>query len=214
MFIYVCVKGDIEHNILSFACVGGCFLISLLLVKFKSPKSLITTGLLLNVVADFFLLFRLDIGKLEEHRIVIGLSLFCAVQFCFLLYTLVLNRSIATRVINLAIRVGLCLIAYFILPTYYVLGTYEMIAIMYYINMFATALVLLTHIKKEYVLFVGMVVLLISHLVVGFMNGGILILGMTGPFVEFLVKYNLAFYTYIPALLLIALSPVLLKKKS
>ena len=213
-FVYVCIKGDIQNNILSFACVCGCFVISLLLIKFKSAQFFIMLALAINVVADFFLLASFNIGNLEQNRIIIGLSLFCCVQFCFLIYTLSLNHSIASKVINLAFRVALCLIVYFIVPAYFVIGTVELIALMYFVNLFVSALFLLIHFKTEYFLFLGLLVLLISHLLIGLINGGIVIFGLTGSFVEFILKYNLAFYTYIPSLLLISFSSFFKKKKN
>lgn len=208
MYFYVIFKGDVEGHYLTFACIGASFLLSLIFISLKSKKWLITLALALNVAADYFLVLKLD-----ERNKLIGLSIFCAIQFVYALYTLCLNGSIATKVINLALRVGLCLVVYFILPVYFTMGIIELMACMYIVNFFVTLLVLLCHLKTEWLMFLGMLLFFACDIFVGLTNGAIELFNITGPFVEILTKYDIAFYCYIPGVLLVSLSSVFYKKK-
>ena len=55
----------------------------------------------------------------------------------YFLYTLYLNKSIGLKVFNMAVRVGLCLLAYFLVPNYFTVGTLEIVAMMFYCFRFA-----------------------------------------------------------------------------
>ncbi len=203
MFVYVNVKGDINHNILSFSCAAACFVLSLLFIRLTAKKILLTLALGVNLVADsFFVLSPNTVSTL------VGLCVVCGVQFCFFVYTLTLSKGIGLKIVNIALRVALCLLAYFLLPKYITIGKLEMIAIMYALNCVVTLFVLLFHLKKNFVLFLGLLLLLVSHIFVGLANGGAELLKAGADFIKFLSQHNLAFMLYIPSLLLISFSSV------
>ncbi len=206
-FIYVCIKGDLKNNILSWSCVIACFVLSLVFVKFKSPSIFITLGLGANAVADYFLLY--NIGKADRTQLLIGLGIFCGVQFFYFIYTLCLNKSIAAKVFNIALRVAACLILYFIMPRFYpTLGTLELISLMYFANLCITFLELLFNVKTNWLLALGMFMLLISNFWLGMAQEGALLFQLPLEFWEILLKYNVAFWLYVPSLVVIALGSI------
>lgn len=190
-----------EH--IRYALVGACFVFSLLFTRLSAKKILITLALAINVAADYFLILMPS----EENKL-IGTCIFCGVQFVYFLYTLYLNKSIGLKVINMAIRVGLCLIAYFVVPNYFTVGTLEIVAMMYIINFAVSLVIFLFYIKTEWLLFLGFLLFFVCDIFVGLTNGGIDILGITGAAADFLRSYDIAFYTYTPGLFLIASSSV------
>lgn len=201
-------KFEVEPQYLSFACICICFLFSLMFIR-KSPKKiLITLALAANVAADYFLvLFPLPENKLT------GVCIFCGVQFFYLIYTLVLNRGRGTRIVNIATRVALCLLIYFILPNYIVLSTLELVSLMYIANFFVSLLVFLLHIKTEKLLFLGFLLFFACDIFVGLTNGGASFIPMNAAFLNFIFSYDIAFYCYIPGVFFVALSSMWAKKK-
>lgn len=205
---YVIHKGDFSPAYLSYGCVCACFLFALLFLKWTKRSVLFTLALATNVVADYFLILMPS----EENKL-IGLYFFCGVQFFYFIYTLMLAKGNGTRVVNIALRVALCLIAYFVLKQYYTLSILEIVAIVYIINFFVNLLVLLLHLKTEWLPFLGLLLFFTCDVFVGLTNGGVELFQITGAFVEFIYKYDIAFYTYIPGLFLIASSAVWQKNK-
>lgn len=208
MFLYIILKGDFKNAYLSFSCVGLCFLFSLLFIKLTSKKILITLALATNVVADYFLILTPS----EENKL-IGLGIFCGVQFFYLVYSLLLNKSIGVRIVNISLRVALCLIAYYVLPKYFSLSVLELVAVMYILNFLVSLLVVLCHIKTEWLLFVGLLLFFACDIFVGLAEGGFALLNLTGNFVDFVLTKNVHFWFYIPGLFLIATSSVWASKK-
>ena len=209
MYLYVCLKGDIKYNILSLACVGASFVLALLFVRISKKKILISVALLFSALADFFVLVApsLDFMELEKLQL-LGLCLYCGVQLCLLLYTLTLSKSIGLNITNIAFRVLLCLLAWFLIPKYLTLTRLQMIAVMYFLNACVTLLSLLFYFKKNPILFFGVLLLLAASVFVGLTHGAAEIFHITGKFMEIITKYNIAFFCYIPAVYLIALSSV------
>ena len=194
-----------EH--IRYALVGACFVFSLLFTRLSAKKIFITVALAINVAADYFLI----LAPSDENKLV-GLCVFCGVQFMYFLYTLYLNKSIGLKVINMAVRVGLCLLAYFLVPNYFTVGTLEIVAMMYIINFAVSLVFFLFYIKSEWLLFLGFLLFFICDIFVGLTNGGIDILGITGAAADFLRTYDIAFYSYVPGLFFIASSSVWAKE--
>lgn len=192
----------------AYACVGLCFLFSLCFIRINFKKIILTLGLASVVVADYFL----TLMPTEQNKL-IGVCIFCVFQLFLMIYTLYLNQSIGTRIFNIAFRFALCLLAYFLIPNYFEIGTLELVAVMYILNFAASLIFLLIHIKSEWLLFLGCLLFFLCDIVVGLKNGGITLLNLSGPFVDFLNSGDIAFYLYIPGLFLIATSSVYAKKK-
>lgn len=201
-------ESNIKPQYLVYACVGLCFLFSLIFVKLNFKKIVISLALASAVVADYFLV----LNPSEENKL-IGTCIFCVFQFLLMVYTLRLNGSVGTRIVNLAVRVALCLIAYFVLPSYVELGTLELIAVMYALNFLVSLVVLLFNIKTEWLLFLGCLLVFLCDIVIGLKNGGFVLLNLSGSFVDFLNSRAIEIYLYIPGLFLIATSSVFAKNK-
>ena len=209
MYLYVALKGDIQHNILTLSCVAASFVLALLFVKISKKKILISVALLFSVLADFFMLVAPELNFMELEKIqLLGICLYCGVQLCLLIYTLTLSKSIGLNITNIAFRVLICLLAWFLIPKYLTLSRLQMIAVMYFLNACVTLLTLLFYIKKNPILFFGVLLLVVASVFVGFTHGAAEIFQITGEFLEIITKYNIAFFCYIPAVYLIALSSV------
>ncbi len=207
--IFGTIPEPLKVEYLKYGCVCACFLFALIFLR-KSMKQLwVTLALAVAVVADYFLI----LFPSEQNRF-IGLCVFCGMQVVLALYTLSLSKSIGAKVVNLAIRVALCLVAYFVLPLYFELGLLQMLSVMYIINFFFTIICLLCHIKTEWLMLIGALLFFACDIFVGLTCGAAEIFGIAGtPFMQFLSTYDMIFYCYIPGLFLIALSSVWKKGK-
>lgn len=210
---YFCIifgefKPPLNSTYFYFGSVALCFVFSLLFMKMQAKKVLVTLALAVTVVADYFLILFPN----EQNRL-IGLCVFCAVQLVYAIYTLVLNKSIGARVVNIALRVALCAIAAYVAPLYFELGTIELLTVMYIINFLITILYLLIHIKTEALMLLGMLLFFVCDIIIGLTNGAAEIFGITGDFLTFIYTYDIAFYCYLPGLFLIAMSSVWRKKE-
>ena len=211
-FGYLLWKGEpLEKRYLAFATVALPFLFALLYIGKNLKKLFITLALACHVAAYYFMAIDDNCGTPRYKWI--GLFILCGAQLFFMLYTFTLAKGNGARVINLAFRAALCLVAWLILPKYLTLTKMQLVAVIYAINLLTTTLVALLHIKTEWLTFIGVLVLLVCHLHVGFVNGGIEVLNLTGKFADFLTKRDWASYIYVPSLYLIALSSVWAKKK-
>ena len=206
MYFIVNLK-DVYPDILSFACVAASALLSLIFLRVNSKNAFLTIGLLANVAADLFLVPRLFDLPVDKSNL-IGVCIFCGVQFMYVLYTLSICKGLGLKLFNIGIRVAVCLLAYFVLRRYFVLDMVEWISVMYALNCVVTIFCLLINFKKNWVLFFGMLLLLACDVVVGLTNGGLEILKISGSFADILMTYDIAFICYIPAVLLIAISSV------
>ena len=187
----------LKENHVYYICVGLCFLLALIFIKFNLKNLLIVFALAGTVVADCFLVLNP-----VENNLLVGLSILCGVQFLFLIYTLLLNKSIGARVVNIAVRVALVLCVWFILPTYVELDTYQLMSLIYLSNFLVSLGVFLVHIKTQWLLFLGFLLVFVSALISFFVNGGIALFGLSG--LNFLLDFDYAFLFYIPGLFLIA----------
>ncbi len=201
-------KAPLKDSYFSYACVCGCFVFSLLFLR-SAKQFWVTLALAATVVADYFLI----LFPSEQNRL-IGTCVFCGVQLVYAIYTLLLCKSIGVKVINIAIRVALCLVAYFVVPLYFEIGLLETIALMYIINFAVSLLFMLFHIKTEWLMLLGYLLFFACDIFVGLTNGGGQILGISYDFLYFISSHDIAFYCYIPGLFLIALSSVWRKKKN
>lgn len=195
LFLYVCIRGDLKNNLLSFLCSGLSFLLSLVFLKLTAKKIFLTTALAINVVADYFLVF----SQVEKLRIV-GLIALCVVQLIYLIYSLLLVKGVGIRITSLGFRVALCLCVALLLPKYIPLETFEMIQIMILLNFFVSTISLGYDWINEWITFAGFSLVLISYTFV--------ILSKIVPDLLDTFSGTIAFYFYVPGILVIALSSV------
>lgn len=212
MYLYVNIADDImigdSWDILGYTSVIACFVLSLIFIRLDKKKLLITLALGTNVIADYFLVLH----PYYENQLP-GVSLFCVVHFFYFLYTIFLNKELWQKIVNVSVRVVLCIIMYFVTTHFLELSIVEIISVMYIINSAVTVFTLAFYIKKEYLLFVGLLLLMMCDIFVGIMWGGGEMLGMSYGFIDFINHYDFAFICYIPAEFLIAMSSVWAKKQ-
>lgn len=218
--IYVNIKGEVAIKvqnrslpILSFACVAVCFLMSLLFIRKTNKKVYLTLALAVMVAAHYFWFVDPLGGK--DYQL-IGVCLFLGAQFFFMLYSLTLTRAIFLKVIDIALRVALCLLIAFVVKKYVALTTVQMLGLMYIANAVVTLLSMLIHIKTEWATFIGFALLLVSGIFTCFMMDTAGALHLTSAFYEFLLK-NYTYVvldTYLAGLLIISLSSAWAKRKT
>lgn len=192
--VYVSIKGKDSIGISPYtyiliACIGVSFLMSLLFIRKTAKKIFLTFALAVTVAAHYFWFFD-PTGK--DYQL-IGVCLFLGAQFFFLLYSLSLTRAIFLKVIDLALRVGLCLVIALVLKKQLTLTTVQMLGLMYIANAVVTMLSMLIHIKTEWLTLIGFIILLLSGVFTCFVMGGVETLKLSSAFLEFLLKN----YTYL-----------------
>ena len=207
-FAYVCIKGDVEFHALSFSCVAACFLFSLMFIRLTAKKILFTIALELNAVADIFLVMLPN-----EKNMLIGVCLMAGVQAIYFVYTLFLFKGNGMRAISLALRVALCLLAYFLLPKYFALTTIQLIYAMIVINSFITLLTFLFFLKTQWLTFLGFLLFFAYNFFSALGAGWAIVLKFPADFLMILANPfwlvpGLGFIFYLPGVLLLALSSV------
>ena len=210
-FVWVNIKGEIaDKPWLTYGCIALSFLLALIFVGRSLKRLFLVLGLACHVAAAYFLIF----DPFMANGQLIGICILCGAQLCFLLYTLLLSEGIGARVVNIAIRVALCLVACLILPKYIVgLTTIDIIFLAYLINAVVSLIWIGIHIVTEWLTFIAMVILVFALVWggLGLYGGWFVHLGINNFMV--LLNYNIAFYLYIPALLILAISSVWAKPK-
>lgn len=210
-FVWVNIKGEIaDKPWLTYGCIALSFLLALIFVGRSLKRLFLVLGLACHVAAAYFLIF----DPLMANSRLIGICILCGAQLCFLLYTLLLSEGIGARVVNIAIRVALCLVACLILPKYIVgLTTIDIIFLAYLINAVVSLIWIGIHIVTEWLTFIAMVILVFALVWggLGLYGEWYVHLGINNS--AMLTNYDIASYLYIPALLILAISSVWAKPK-
>ncbi len=218
--IYVNIKGEVAIKvqnktlpILSFACVAVCFLMSLLFIRKTNKKVYLTLALAVMVAAHYFWFVDPLGGK--DYQL-IGVCLFLGAQFFLMLYSLTLTRAIFLKVIDIALRVALCLIIAFVVKKYIALTTVQMLGLMYVANALITLLAAIVHIKTEWFTMIGLLLLLVSGIFTCFILGGVESLKLSSALYQFLVNnYTYAVLdTYLAGTLIVSLSSAWAKRNT
>ena len=159
-FVWVNIKGEIaDKPWLTYGCIALSFLLALIFVGRSLKRLFLVLGLACHVAAAYFLIF----DPFMANSQLIGICILCGAQLCFLLYTLLLSEGIGARVVNIAVRVALCLVACLILPKYIVgLTTIDIIFLAYLINAVVSLIWIGIHIVTEWLTFIAMVILVFA----------------------------------------------------
>jgi len=211
--VYVNIKGDLKKPYITFACVGVSFLMSMLFIARSNKKVYLTLALAVTVAAHYFWFFDPLGGK---DYTLIGVSLFLASQFFYMLYSLTLTRAIFLKIVDIALRVALTLLIVFVLINFVKLSTVQIIGLVYIANAAVTLLSIIIHIKTEWLTLIGFLLLFASGVFTVFLMDTTGALHLTSAFLEFLLKnYTyLIMDTYLAGLLIISLSSVWAKRKT
>ncbi len=201
-------QSDFEKPYLTYGMIILCFVLSLVFTRKSEKQIYITLLLALNVASMFFLLY----SNLTEQNKLIGLAIYCGLEFVYVLYTVALHKSLGMKVVNISVRVALCLLIYFVMPKYFTSHTFttiEFMALMCLANSLVTLLAMLFKIKTEWLTFLGFLLVFVAEVVTVLQNGGWSLLNVTNANVlDIFNKYDIVFYAYFPGLLLVSLSSV------
>lgn len=201
LFVYSIFGGVSQdtYTFISFLCVILCAGLATLFIDFTRKEQFICYALLLNIASDYFLVLNYS-----SENFVVGVSIFVAVQFMFAIYTILLNKTLLTKLVNIISRVVITATATTLLAIYFNLAVHEILAVIYITNFVLTLFWSLIYIKHTWVFSIGTLFYIICDVVVGITNGGADIFGFSGSFIDFLYTYDVAYWFYIPAVLLIA----------
>ena len=179
-------------EVLPFVTFCLCLLMSLLYLRFNKKSVITTLALIVFCVGAYFYTFQ-DMTDTNTQYTV--LYILCGFQLCFAIYGLFLDKGLGFKVLDIGIRVGLSLLAYFLLPQYLpdYFSTINTIFAIYLINSLFTIVVLCFYFKTNYLTICGLILLLVGVVFYAFIYGAIDLFNITGGFVDFLNSYDIAF---------------------
>ena len=178
---------------ISFAVICLCLLMSLIFLRFNKKSILLTISLIAYVVAGYFFTFPPFEEVTKNYDAI--LYCLCAFQGVILIYTVWLDKGTGLKILDIAIRVALSLLAYFLLPEY--LPEYfdlnNTIFAIYMINALISIVCLFCHFRTNFLTCCGLILCLAGSIFYAFMFGGLELFGITGGFANFVNSFNMAF---------------------
>lgn len=184
-------------NIFKVVAVGLVFLMSLCLLKINKKSIFITISLIAYCVAVYFL-FSLDNTKSpDDIALAKDIMLYALLAYALVLaiYTIILAKGVGLKVLNIAVRIALSVIAYFVLteylPEYFDLK--NSLFIIYLVNSIITVLFLCFHFKTHYLIIIGLLLATIGSVFYAFSFGWITLFNITGDFVKFINSFDYGF---------------------
>ena len=179
---------------IAYAVFCLALLMSLIFLRPNKKSILLTLSLVAIIVGASFNLFKPFEGAKNNDAVLYCL---CAFQGIILIYTIWLDKGIGLKVLDLAVRVGLSLLAYFLLPEYLpeYFNLQNTIFVIYLINALVSLFTLLFHFRFNYLLWSGLFLVLAGTIFYMFMFGGLTLFGINGAFADFLNSFDIAFLT-------------------
>ena len=192
-------------DMIAYATFCLALLMSLIFLRFNKKSILLTLALVAFVVGASFKQFT----PFEQNNNEAILYCLCAFQALIAIFTIWLDRGTGLKILDIAIRVALSLLAYFLLPDY--LPEYfnitNTIFVIYLINGLISIITLLFHFRTNYLLWCGLVLVLAGTIFYMFMYGGLALFGIAGGgFADFLNSFDIAYLCTILGCFLIATS--------
>lgn len=183
----------LNNEMISYVVLCLSLLMSLIFLRLNKKSILLTISLIAIIVGASFNVFVPFEGNANNEAILYCL---CAFQGAILIYTVWLDRGTGLKILDLAIRVALSLIAFFLLPEY--LPDYfditNTIFVIYLINSLVSLFTLAFHFKTNYLLWCGLLLVLAGTIFYMFMYGGLELFGIaSGGFASFLNSFDIAF---------------------
>lgn len=196
---------NLKASYFKFGCICASFLFALIFIRLSSQKILISMALACTVAADYFLVIcDYAVGNNQ----LIGLSLFIAAQFFYMLYTFVVAKAKIRVIISLALRLALILVIYIVLPKQIELTMIQALALVYIANSAVTWISLMISIKSQWLMSIGFLLFTACDVILGLKMGGFDVLNWTGKVVDFLMSHDIETYCYIPGIFLISAASV------
>ena len=184
-------------NIFKIVAVGLVFLMCLCLLKINKKSIFITISLIAYCVAVYFL-FSIDNAKtLDDITLAKDIMLYALLAHTLILalYTIVLAKGAGLKVLNIAVRTALSVIAYFVLTEYLPLyfDLKNTLFAIYLINSLITILFLCFNFKTHYLMIIGLFLATVGSVFYAFSFGWITLFNMSGNFVKFINSFDFGF---------------------
>ena len=180
-------------DMIGYVTVCLSLLMSLIFVRLNKKSILLTLSLIAIVIGYSFYMFTPFEGAKNNEAILYCL---CAFQGVILIYTISLDRGTGLKVLDIAIRVALSLLAFFLLPEYLpeYFNTTNTIFTIYLINSLVSLFTLLFYFKKNYLLWCGLFLILAGSIFYMFMFGGLELFNLSASsLADFLNSFDIAF---------------------
>ena len=203
LYLPFCIKGNLFRGWLAYSCILLSFVFSLVFVRLTAKKVLVTCALAVNCVADYFLILHLN-----KTNQLIGVIVFCVVQFVYAIYTFVIIKRTCLKIAMIVSRVVLSALAAILVPLLVKGGALETLSVIYITNALVTLVVFVFKFKNEWLTFVGFLLYFVCDVLIGLSNGAAKYFGITEKMLKLITAHNYAMYLYLPGIFLIALSSV------
>ncbi|MBQ2793258.1 MAG: hypothetical protein IJF05_00995 [Clostridia bacterium] len=204
---YFVQRGDFVTEAMYF-CVVLAFVFSMAsLARTRGTEyNLVRLGLLITLLADYFLVVREPVKQLS------GVITFCFVQMAYFAALILSDKSRTRRTVHIAVRAGLTVL---VVPVAFaVLGeSADALAIfsaLYYVNLVCNTVFALMDFKKWWIFGVGLVAFCLCDASIGFTFLANEYLGAAEGSLIYKIAHsdlNLAWVFYVPSLTLIGLTP-------
>ncbi len=195
-----------ETNVV-FITFATPLLLSFIFLRFNK-KSLLVTFSLVALVLGYAFYYYIPIR--ETLIATVTLYCLCAFQVFILIYCVWLTKGVGFKILDLAIRVGLSLLAFFLLPEYlpdYFSSVENVIFTIYLINSLISLIVLLIHFRENYILWCGLLLIFAGTIFYMFMFGGLELFNInTSGFANFINSFDIAFLCTSIGIYLLSLS--------
>ncbi len=181
-------------DIFKIVAVGLVFLMSLCLLKINKKSIFITISLTAYCVAIYFLYSLENTTLPSDITLAKDIMLYSLLASALVLaiYTLLLSKGAGLKVLNIAIRVALSLIAYFVLTEYLpeFFDLKSALFAIYLINSLITILFLCSKFKTHYLMIFGILLSTIGAVLYAFSFGWF---NLTGDFINFINSFDYSF---------------------
>ncbi len=176
-------------------------LFALFACRCKGEEHLVRLGLLLTLVADYFLV-------IEDNSHLLGVETFLLVQLAYFVYLLFREERASVRLANFLTRILLC--AVLLSAAYIILGeetdTLSLVSVVYYANLLANIVFAFMCGRKERIFAIGLALFALCDLCVGIESLAYFYLNTDISSFFYNDRLNLSWLFYQPSQVLIALS--------
>lgn len=184
------VEKLLSPNTMLFVCLALEFLVCLISFSLHVKVIFCIVAFLALGVGGYFLGFRDIADPLNQRIVIIALLAF---QVVLALYTSASCKGIGLKIFELAIRVGLSVALYVLLPQLlpeYFASIDLLLFVIYLANAVYTLISLLFRPKKNGMLIAANFLLLLGSLFYALSFGGLDLLGISGAFANFVEMFN------------------------
>ena len=179
---------------IGFAVICLCLLMSLIFLRLNKKSILLTISLIAYVIAGYFYTFPPFEEAVRNNDAI--LYCLCAFQAVILIYTISLDKNLGLKIFDIALRVALSLLAYFLLPQYlpdYFSSLQNTIFVIYMINALISFVSLFFQFKRNFLTCTGLLLCLAGSIFYAFQFGALALFGINGGFADFVNSFDMGF---------------------